>query len=58
LYFRLGFIDRLRTLETVKQTITVLTLGDAFEQFCCRQDEREPLLVRKLLLNLQDPETI
>ena len=45
-------------LLTVLHTLVTATLGSALEQFCCREDEREPLLVRQVLLNLQDPETI
>jgi hypothetical protein len=43
----LDLLTILRTLVTVKRTITVLALGSAFEQFCCRKDEREPLLVKR-----------
>jgi len=51
----LDLLAALRTLFTVKRTIAALTLGSALEQFCCREDEREPLLVRKVLLNLTAP---
>ena len=40
----LDLLTVLHTLITVSRTVTVLALGSAVEQFCCRADEREPLL--------------